>query len=59
MIAILNNNGHCTKFFYMFNCRSNIMFEVKRLRNLNTNSLQTAMLRRTINQLLGDRLKLS
>ena len=35
------------------------MFEVKRLRNLNTNSLQTAMLRRTINQLLGDRLKLS
>jgi hypothetical protein len=23
MIAILNHNGHCTEFIYMFNCRSN------------------------------------
>jgi len=30
MIAILDNNGHCTDFFYMFNCRTNIKQRLER-----------------------------
>ena len=40
MIAILNNNGHCTEFFYMFNCRSNSILPEKVGSLLSVNSLR-------------------